>query len=150
MLRVAAWNRAAKVRPANHGCLVRCHVTWWIRSRSSKSLGDRGAEAAWLNIRIRRGGKAAGAATKQAAGVADILGVQVDRPGALRQARAQIDLIVRRIYRTRRSCDEGALAVADMAEGDPHRTGQIVGKRSEEHTSELQSLMRISYAVFCL
>src|SRR3546814_2339931 len=26
----------------------------------------------------------------------------------------------------------------------------ISGKRSEEHTSELQSLMRISYAVFCL
>src|SRR3546814_5179572 len=29
--------------------------------------------------------------------------------------------------------------------------GQFVGAyRSEEHTSELQSLMRISYAVFCL
>src|SRR3546814_7620178 len=28
--------------------------------------------------------------------------------------------------------------------------GNIVGPRSEEHTSELQSLMRISYAVFCL
>src|SRR3546814_5457980 len=27
---------------------------------------------------------------------------------------------------------------------------QKVAKRSEEHTSELQSLMRISYAVFCL
>src|SRR3546814_3200863 len=27
---------------------------------------------------------------------------------------------------------------------------QICGGRSEEHTSELQSLMRISYAVFCL
>src|SRR3546814_3868589 len=26
----------------------------------------------------------------------------------------------------------------------------LVFKRSEEHTSELQSLMRISYAVFCL
>src|SRR3546814_6890194 len=26
----------------------------------------------------------------------------------------------------------------------------LVGYRSEEHTSELQSLMRISYAVFCL
>src|SRR3546814_4350667 len=25
-----------------------------------------------------------------------------------------------------------------------------LGERSEEHTSELQSLMRISYAVFCL
>src|SRR3546814_4885709 len=28
--------------------------------------------------------------------------------------------------------------------------GLIFGFRSEEHTSELQSLMRISYAVFCL
>src|SRR3546814_9833841 len=27
---------------------------------------------------------------------------------------------------------------------------QAVASRSEEHTSELQSLMRISYAVFCL
>src|SRR3546814_4222352 len=26
----------------------------------------------------------------------------------------------------------------------------VSGRRSEEHTSELQSLMRISYAVFCL
>src|SRR3546814_10100037 len=30
-----------------------------------------------------------------------------------------------------------------------HRSGRN-GTRSEEHTSELQSLMRISYAVFCL
>src|SRR3546814_5317593 len=29
-------------------------------------------------------------------------------------------------------------------------TGPITPTRSEEHTSELQSLMRISYAVFCL
>src|SRR3546814_6357308 len=28
--------------------------------------------------------------------------------------------------------------------------GVSPGRRSEEHTSELQSLMRISYAVFCL
>src|SRR3546814_4194607 len=32
--------------------------------------------------------------------------------------------------------------------GKPHRTPPAA--RSEEHTSELQSLMRISYAVFCL
>src|SRR3546814_9713041 len=31
---------------------------------------------------------------------------------------------------------------------DPHAAGTV--QRSEEHTSELQSLMRISYAVFCL
>src|SRR3546814_3860797 len=30
------------------------------------------------------------------------------------------------------------------------RRGRDDGARSEEHTSELQSLMRISYAVFCL
>src|SRR3546814_8921429 len=30
------------------------------------------------------------------------------------------------------------------------RTSAGVSTRSEEHTSELQSLMRISYAVFCL
>src|SRR3546814_746000 len=29
-------------------------------------------------------------------------------------------------------------------------TGMLLADRSEEHTSELQSLMRISYAVFCL
>src|SRR3546814_4883257 len=29
-------------------------------------------------------------------------------------------------------------------------SASAVGVRSEEHTSELQSLMRISYAVFCL
>src|SRR3546814_4109339 len=35
---------------------------------------------------------------------------------------------------------------------ESHRTWrhQIAHFRSEEHTSELQSLMRISYAVFCL
>src|SRR3546814_4879647 len=30
------------------------------------------------------------------------------------------------------------------------RIAPLMTKRSEEHTSELQSLMRISYAVFCL
>src|SRR3546814_10302353 len=31
-----------------------------------------------------------------------------------------------------------------------HLIGFVEAVRSEEHTSELQSLMRISYAVFCL
>src|SRR3546814_10245098 len=36
-------------------------------------------------------------------------------------------------------------------ETDDHgQTHQRLSPRSEEHTSELQSLMRISYAVFCL
>src|SRR3546814_6915806 len=41
---------------------------------------------------------------------------------------------------------------AQMRTNVPHifAIGDLVGQRSEEHTSELQSLMRISYAVFCL
>src|SRR3546814_2233434 len=38
-----------------------------------------------------------------------------------------------------------------MSRGDIVRSSSFCGStRSEEHTSELQSLMRISYAVFCL
>src|SRR3546814_2451410 len=43
------------------------------------------------------------------------------------------------------------LAAKEGAGGDDNgRGGQQPPVRSEEHTSELQSLMRISYAVFCL
>src|SRR3546814_3746417 len=42
-----------------------------------------------------------------------------------------------------------ATTQADAAMTDLADAWQI-GHRSEEHTSELQSLMRISYAVFCL
>src|SRR3546814_7314113 len=38
----------------------------------------------------------------------------------------------------------------DEAHFDRFAAGTIRHLRSEEHTSELQSLMRISYAVFCL
>src|SRR3546814_78603 len=64
----------------------------------------------------------------------------------------------------------GKLIVLEKAEADTHKTKALAGKlaalgldsalfidgemlnqqRSEEHTSELQSLMRSSYAVFCL
>src|SRR3546814_4728913 len=42
--------------------------------------------------------------------------------------------------------------VWDVDRGEPDRLQQTAERdpRSEEHTSELQSLMRISYAVFCL
>src|SRR3546814_6899283 len=51
----------------------------------------------------------------------------------------------------------GAEAVADIVgrrQADDQEVGAAafahLAHRSEEHTSELQSLMRISYAVFCL
>src|SRR3546814_2870188 len=51
---------------------------------------------------------------------------------------------------------EGSKAVAagmnpmDLKRGIDLAVGAVVQDRSEEHTSELQSLMRSSYAVFCL
>src|SRR3546814_6912993 len=46
----------------------------------------------------------------------------------------------------------GALAHRQKAVSGSSRrcSGNAAAGRSEEHTSELQSLMRISYAVFCL
>src|SRR3546814_7277927 len=46
---------------------------------------------------------------------------------------------------------EGENTIEGDVENDAGIGGGVAGKdRSEEHTSELQSLMRISYAVFCL
>src|SRR3546814_6340396 len=42
------------------------------------------------------------------------------------------------------------LSAQPINTGREEMNGLDLGLRSEEHTSELQSLMRISYAVFCL
>src|SRR3546814_5530335 len=54
----------------------------------------------------------------------------------------RFDIGSRRV--AQRAGDEGAISIARG------RAARGSGQRSEEHTSELQSLMRISYAVFCL
>src|SRR3546814_4635900 len=46
--------------------------------------------------------------------------------------------------------DVGQPVADDLAPAADHRRLDETEFRSEEHTSELQSLMRISYAVFCL
>src|SRR3546814_1384476 len=55
----------------------------------------------------------------------------------------------RRVYGSWPGSDPKAAIIweAFKPESEPKRT---IRERSEEHTSELQSLMRISYAVFCL
>src|SRR3546814_7521544 len=50
--------------------------------------------------------------------------------------------------------DKGWSSLGDVgnldADGYLYLADRVSNMRSEEHTSELQSLMRISYAVFCL
>src|SRR3546814_6721413 len=87
---------------------------------------------------------------------------EVDRSGAwLVPPRRIGKLDMRRDMAVRRPCASDVVAIhRDMIEvekqSEPSRTdqanhiGRFVDGRSEEHTSELQSLMRISYAVFCL
>src|SRR3546814_1354215 len=49
-----------------------------------------------------------------------------------------------------RAARAGAQMIDQMAETGNEAFDQPRTRRSEEHTSELQSLMRISYAVFCV
>src|SRR3546814_4490786 len=53
-------------------------------------------------------------------------------------------------YRTGRRVAFGAQGAPKATVGEALRASWAIPGRSEEHTSELQSLMRISYAVFCL
>src|SRR3546814_9273329 len=82
-----------------------------------------------------------------------LLGTQGEREAALRRARDAADVS--------QQVNEYVVSLFDAA--SPEKTGgkpieprklvdlgQAQLKRSEEHTSELQSLMRISYAVVCL
>src|SRR3546814_10503923 len=60
-----------------------------------------------------------------------------------------------RVLRGVGCADAGELHVGPLDSGERLAQGGLRlcrrrGARSEEHTSELQSLMRISYAVFCL
>src|SRR3546814_1225192 len=48
------------------------------------------------------------------------------------------------------SAEDGRHHLVKSDSGSTRRRFSAVLLRSEEHTSELQSLMRISYAVFCL
>src|SRR3546814_9557709 len=66
--------------------------------------------------------------------------------GLERQVSAAVGLILKEDTRSRAEI-AGAMSALLAERVSP---GMLDGYRSEEHTSELQSLMRISYAVFCL
>src|SRR3546814_2275148 len=79
----------------------------------------------------------------QAAQRRRIAGGDVDQAGLV----AHQDLAAGHLVEAVDGAQQGRLAGA----GEPHEDADLaLLDRSEEHTSELQSLMRISYAVFCL
>src|SRR3546814_987748 len=85
----------------------------------------------------------------------------MDGPGAGRLHRPRIALAFRSLVRG--DDQGGTIEMCESSKADPYcvaapfRSTRMMRlvllwwiSRSEEHTSELQSLMRISYAVFCL
>src|SRR3546814_5983971 len=78
----------------------------------------------------------------------DRLADTIQLQGVLDRRIQRLDHLVRRILRCKQSDPGTQLISLNAGLGDGWNIGQAL--RSEEHTSELQSLMRISYAVFCL
>src|SRR3546814_4815584 len=78
-----------------------------------------------------------GVTTPASSAAATVSGFNVD-PGSIRSVTARLRCDARWPDSTALGLYDGRLAIASTS------------PRSEEHTSELQSLMRISYAVFCL
>src|SRR3546814_1928404 len=78
------------------------------------------------------------------------------RRGANVAGAAILEVVGRRSGEPRRTpvnplpLDGERYLLAPRGETEWVRNIRVTGTRSEEHTSELQSLMRISYAVFCL
>src|SRR3546814_3111189 len=92
----------------------------------------------------------------QRAGVVEVIGAQVGvvrgpigleapAPGVVEiEAALGVDVAAKAVL------GDGAVAFLAVGDGGAAGDAQLAVGRSEEHTSELQSLMRISYAVFCL
>src|SRR3546814_3892931 len=80
------------------------------------------------------------------------------RPDRLRGARMGFYGVLWGCRRAAMACENTGVLWGSMGAGGIMRVPamtygpaeSVFDKRSEEHTSELQSLMRISYAVFCL
>src|SRR3546814_3822344 len=79
-------------------------------------------------------------------GAGELLGE--DQSGQM--AEVGFSLYTELLERAVRSIKRGELPDVDAAHAHGAEVLMNVPARSEEHTSELQSLMRTSYAVFCL
>src|SRR3546814_9537844 len=91
--------------------------------------------------------------TESVAGVVEyLIEAQAEKDSAMLEGQGDIDTPKNRrgIELSTFKSILDTLSAAYHEELAVHKTGEQPVYRSEEHTSELQSLMRISYAVFCL
>src|SRR3546814_4231675 len=92
-------------------------------------------------------------ATIEANAATLFLGLEDGAPRFVAVGQASIDAGIRQsVFKAIDMLRPGEAAIYACARSltDWHQRHGFCARRSEEHTSELQSLMRISYAVFCL
>src|SRR3546814_8345925 len=120
-------------------------ISDWSSDVCSSDLGSRLCSLGFLE-RSLAGGDQIGQRCRRHAAPLDM---QIERNGGLDLAWSQRAGGDRHPATFRTGGEEG-IADIGMDETDFHSVHFSIFPRSEEHTSELQSLMRISYAVFCL
>src|SRR3546814_5770790 len=133
--------------PPPASSLARNTVEW------SKSLTDPASRLSWDDLRVIRAiGKTGALATG-----AELLGINTST--IARRLSKMEEVLGATLFDRRRTGyvatvqGQELIALAERVELDVVGVARRVAghwQRSEEHTSELQSLMRISYAVFCL
>src|SRR3546814_2587158 len=96
-------------------------------------------------------------AVRHGQGIANPIAGEYDNYALIEFSRSRPDSGMRADMETmlEQAFEEGLIQDATVAQSDAQRAAfwlirETVVERSEEHTSELQSLMRNSYAVFCL
>src|SRR3546814_7653249 len=139
--RVAAWE-ALPSEPPHHQVL---------RAGAAAQVQLAGVDEAGLAVGVDRGDVAAIHVQRQQAAVR-VARVHVLAAG-LHRARAQAAALPVDVEEERTQADTGFADRATRDDRGPEVEAVEAhgrGARSEEHTSELQSLMRISSAVFCL
>src|SRR3546814_3923046 len=110
--------------------------SYWLQLLGAIEGRDQGFLGDWLDEVV------AGAGIDDVTVDGDIVHrSDADDLGAVREGRAE---------RQHGGLRRGGLGHVDDQHRGRRRAAEILDGRSEEHTSELQSLMRISYAVFCL
>src|SRR3546814_999716 len=138
--RVAAWE-ALPSEPPHHQVL---------RAGAAAQVQLAGVDEAGLAVGVDRGDVAAVHVQRQQAAVR-VARVHVLAAG-LHRTRAQAAALPVDVEEERAQADAGLADRATRDDRGPEVEAVEADRRvrSEEHTSELQSLMRISYAVFCL
>src|SRR3546814_10228134 len=140
-LRISDWSSDVFSSDLRHQIVAgRIHQTVRIFHMEVAEPGviDLTVEAGW---RVVRRAEAGGTFYRDEA-------VAVHRDGG--EAVVMNDLAVLAVVEIRQCKHTHIPGAVDHRTGALQLVGDQIGERSEEHTSELQSLMRISYAVFCL